>query len=431
MLTVLPGQSNSVTLPLVNGGTPITSGTVTFYLVRLDTLASVSTAGTHIANGHWFAEFASAAWIEGVLYLCYAKESGGLQVSIGQYILCSTQVQAVLPNQINQVTLPLVDADGNPITTGDVTFTLVRLDTLATATASGTHIDNGHWTAEFAADDWSDGVQYLCYATASDGSQIPAGTQLLCSESATPTAPVITVAAGTDSLTVSITGDAGVLHTVKYKLASAPAWSVGGIRSGDGDVVISSLSAGTYQVIAYSSDSGVLSQPSNLQVVVVASTASADSGMIARLEVWAAGLLAELTYGGSALFKTAAPWRYQVGLANSGVESYDRFAPFAFVKVEGAEAAREGDYDLNFKLRLVIAFGQVSTAAGSARIGDADTIGCSQIADLVRVAFDGIHPGSGFDCDEFNFTGLYDSVEDVKRHAMEMHFEANWLPVTD
>lgn len=431
MLTVPPGQSNSVTLPLVNGGDPITSGTVMFYLVRLDTLASVSTAGTHIANGHWFAEFAAGAWIDGAQYLCYAKESGGLQISIGQTILCTAESRGVLPDQINSVTLPLVDADGNPITTGDVTFTLVRLDTLATATASGTHIDNGHWTAEFAADDWIDGVQYLCYATASDGSQIPAGTQLLCSESATPTAPVITVAAGTDSLTVSITGDAGVLHTVKYKLASAAAWSAGGSRSGDGTVVIADLDAGTYHVIAYSSADGVLSSPSNLIVSVIASGDTTDDGMFARLEAWAAGVLAELTHGGTALFKTALPWRHQIGLDNSGVESFDRFSPFAFVKVEGADASREGDYDLNFKLRLTVAFGQTALKAGSARIGDASTIGCSQIADIVRAAFDGVHPGAGFDCDDFYFSAVYDSVEDVKRHAMEMHFEANWLPVTD
>jgi hypothetical protein len=84
-------------------------------------------------------------------------------------------------------------------------------------------------------------------------------------------APVITATAGSDSITVTVDGYTGALHTVLYKPIGALAWIEGGTVSDDGDVVISGLSAGNYYVIAYSSNDGGNSTPSNLLYVSVSS----------------------------------------------------------------------------------------------------------------------------------------------------------------
>ena len=161
-----------------------------------------------------------------------------------------------------------------------------------------------------------------------------------------------------------------------------------------------------------------------------------DNGMIARLEYWAAARLAGLTDGEGLLFKTAAPWRYQVDLAGSGAESFDRYAPFAFVKVNAIEPTREGDYDLNLRLELTVCIGQTARADGDARLGNATLPGCSALADRVRAAFEGVHPNDDIDegedafgCDNFYFAGLFDRVEEPKRHAMQLQFECNYLAI--
>lgn len=78
-------------------------------------------------------------------------------------------------------------------------------------------------------------------------------------------APVITgVVADTNSLTVSLTGVDVATHTLLYRLSTATEWTTGGTRTGNGNVTISGLSAGTYYVIAYSTLSGVNSTPGNL-----------------------------------------------------------------------------------------------------------------------------------------------------------------------
>jgi len=164
-------------------------------------------------------------------------------------------------------------------------------------------------------------------------------------------------------------------------------------------------------------------------MLAVRTTAPTDGGMIARLEQWAADVLAAIERDGKPAFRTAAPWRYQVGAAGSGVESFDRYAPFAFAKVEAIEPTREGDYDLNHRLRLVIAVGMVSKSDGDARLGTAAAAGVSEMIDRVVAAFDGTHPGDGFGCDDFYCVGLYDIVEHPKRYAAELHFEADWITV--
>ena len=160
-----------------------------------------------------------------------------------------------------------------------------------------------------------------------------------------------------------------------------------------------------------------------------AGTATVDAyalpvGQISRLEDWAAGVLAALTIDGQPAFRTAAPWRHQL---TAGAESFARYAPFAFAKVEAIAPRREGGYDLNLRLRLAVGFGTTGTADGDARLGSATRAGCSLLADVVRAGLEGAHPGEGFDCDEFYFAGLFESVEAPKFCAMEMQFESHWM----
>jgi len=102
----IPAQANIRTAALiaVENGAPITTGTVNLY-VRASTgtnagkwfqgsddtwQASEAIAGamTHVADGHWEASIAAAAWIDGVEYLEYAKESGDLHVPVSWPVRC-------------------------------------------------------------------------------------------------------------------------------------------------------------------------------------------------------------------------------------------------------------------------------------------------------------------------------------------------------
>jgi hypothetical protein len=152
-----------------------------------------------------------------------------------------------------------------------------------------------------------------------------------------------------------------------------------------------------------------------------------DAGMPARLETWAVGVLSAIEDDGAAVFRNVQPWRHQIGLGNSGVESFERFAPFAFVKAEFARADREGGYDLNMRIRLTVAIGQTGKSGGSARIGDGTRKGVSQLSDIVRSAIEASHPGDGFSCDNFYFADWTESVDTPDKYAAELAFEANWL----
>jgi len=151
-----------------------------------------------------------------------------------------------------------------------------------------------------------------------------------------------------------------------------------------------------------------------------------DDGIRAKLEAWFVSQLTALTHDGAAVFKTVDHWRHQIGVGGSGTESFDRFAPFAFVEyIPAGSTQREGGYDLNNIRRIGVAIGQKSNDAGDARIGNTNKLGTSEIADLVEALFEGAHPGEGFDCDNFYYVGEKLSIDTDKHHAIELFFEAN------
>ena len=119
----------------------------------------------------------------------------------------------------------------------------------------------------------------------------------------------------------------------------------------------------------------------------------ADAGMMGRIEAWFVSKLAELTYEGRLVFaKTVNQtqevnvdhWKHQIASGQAGIESFDRYAPFAFVKWQPySPAGREGDYDLNQKIRIAIAIGQMSKEKGVARFGSDTAIGTAALSRLV------------------------------------------------
>lgn len=104
MQSFTAAQSNTMYADMVAkaNGDPITSGTVNFYLMALtganvgkwynasggtwSATEAIAGTGTHQADGHWTASIPAGAWVTGVRYNLYAKESGNL------HIACSEEV---------------------------------------------------------------------------------------------------------------------------------------------------------------------------------------------------------------------------------------------------------------------------------------------------------------------------------------------------
>jgi hypothetical protein len=156
---------------------------------------------------------------------------------------------------------------------------------------------------------------------------------------------------------------------------------------------------------------------------------SNDGGLISQLEQWFADELAALESGGEKVFRTADIWKYQIAAVKGGLESFERYAPFAFVSYLSADGAREGDYDLRQVLEFAIVLGVQSKAEGVARFGDANNLGIGKIRDLVINLFDKQHPGGELKCDEIYYTGEIPLADAPKVFAVQMHFETSFLTV--
>ena len=151
-----------------------------------------------------------------------------------------------------------------------------------------------------------------------------------------------------------------------------------------------------------------------------------DNSIISQVETWAIGVLQALVDDAEVTrFKTVDHWKHQIGEDNSGTESIDRFAPFAFVKCVPLEPERAGGYELNDRLRLMVAIGQKSKANGVARLGDANHLGTNQLRDLVIAALEDQHPGGDLTCDEFHYNGGREVVDRPRQHGLELYFDAN------
>jgi len=136
MQIVFPNQANEVGLPLVEKttGDPITSGTINFYLKRLDTkkwfrgldstwqdTEAIAGVGTHDSDGHWYVVLESDPWEINVRYKLYAKESGNLHITVGEEVYCRTEYSG--SGNVKKI-YTVTDSDGNPIDGVDVWVTI-------------------------------------------------------------------------------------------------------------------------------------------------------------------------------------------------------------------------------------------------------------------------------------------------------------------
>ena len=154
---------------------------------------------------------------------------------------------------------------------------------------------------------------------------------------------------------------------------------------------------------------------------------SNDGGNIALIEAAFVTQLAALELDSVKVFRTAEHWRHQTAAGNGGIEAFDKYAPFAFVKHQPRSPSRVGGYDLNAKVRIAIAIGVKATRPGDARIGTAAKLGASKIFDLVLALFEDFHPGDGFTCDDFAYVGDAEIIDDPQRYGIELYFEADYI----
>jgi len=127
------------------------------------------------------------------------------------------------------------------------------------------------------------------------------------------------------------------------------------------------------------------------------------------------------------LFRTVDRWKHQIGAADSGSESFNQYAPFAFVKCTPATENREGDYDLRRTFNVAIAIGGESKDIDVARSGSATELGVLKMADLIIKELDNTHPGEAIACDDMHLVAEEESIDRPKKYAMELMFEINYM----
>lgn len=266
-----------------------------------------------------------------------------------------------------------------------------------------------------------------------------------------PAAPTLAVEVADGVLIATVGGDAGVQHTLYGTTGSA--WATLGSRFGNGQITVSDLSPGLYRLMAISTDSGLPSLPSPLaSAYIAAATDGVESeGTLTLVEQWAVAKLTALTdAAGQPLFrnlilsdgvpvhdpakedKCVDHWLGQIGLADGGVASFERYAPFAFVEAEIGRTSREGDGDANAQIVLNILIGQASAADGVCRVGDADTIGANRLFERVFLAFDHTRPDDArVTCDDFELAEAPQNLVTPRRLGLQLVFTANWIPLAE
>lgn len=152
-----------------------------------------------------------------------------------------------------------------------------------------------------------------------------------------------------------------------------------------------------------------------------------DGGKVAVIEQAMVDAAAVLQNNGKQLFKTCDIWKHQISADAGGMEAFERYAPFFFAKYEPPAGAREGDYDLNQKLRFVVAIGFKSKQKGVARVGNSNNTGASKARDIIISTFDDWHPGGDVGCDQLYYFDEFELVDAPKHYALQINFVANLL----
>jgi len=155
-----------------------------------------------------------------------------------------------------------------------------------------------------------------------------------------------------------------------------------------------------------------------------------DDGMISKIEAYFVAQLRALEYDDNKVFRDANDsvdhWKFQLAGGKGGLEAFERFAPFAFVSYMETDSAREGGKDLRQIPTIDVLIGVSNKYPGVARLGDATTLGCSKIRDLVIALFENVQP-TDIACDEIRYISDIITVETEKLFAMQLKFELSFM----
>jgi len=148
-------------------------------------------------------------------------------------------------------------------------------------------------------------------------------------------------------------------------------------------------------------------------------------GTTALIEDYIVNILADLTDSeNEEVFRTCEVYNHQL---EGGIGKIESFAPLAFVSYFPFSPTREGDFDLNDRLRFSVLIAATSKVPGIARRGDNNHLGASRMRDLVINALDKSAPvnGSTVLADEMYYSGENELADCPKIYATELMFTAN------
>lgn len=155
-----------------------------------------------------------------------------------------------------------------------------------------------------------------------------------------------------------------------------------------------------------------------------------DNGTMTKLEEYVVAILSALTDAdGEAIFKTVEHWNGQIASGGSGLASFDKFAPFAFISCYHERPDFEGDRDLKQSFIIAVAIGQSGKDLVEARIGSDRQLGCSMLHDLVIDALNDTHPGEGVQTENLYYDGAQLIINGDKKYAEQIEFKADYITV--
>jgi hypothetical protein len=138
-----------------------------------------------------------------------------------------------------------------------------------------------------------------------------------------PDAPTFTIVAASNTVTVTINGDDGVTNVLAWKKENDTAWTTDS-RSGDGDIVVSSLEDDIrYTFIAYSQSGILFSTAAPAQLVIFTSDSSAECAFSGDDYISVYGEPTTIVYlprgGGSREIEAIVDWEEEADVAGTAL----------------------------------------------------------------------------------------------------------------
>jgi len=231
---------------------------------------------TEVGGGYYFFNITAAESNGDSLAICPASTTANVQVVGCPAALYTSGLAKNTADQL-WVVFAFDETDNTPVI-GDAANITANLridggDANAIDDLAPTELERGYYFFNITADE-TNGDSLVIYPSSTTANVQVVGCPAALYTSAAPSAPTLSCAAGTASVTATIDGDAGVTNYLVYKKPADTDWTAGGNRSGDGDITVSSLENDIpYVFVAYSkSAEGAYSVPSApVQVTLSAS----------------------------------------------------------------------------------------------------------------------------------------------------------------